>query len=601
MAAIDPVAFLRSTAPFHELPAALFEQAARTVDVAFHASGARLVRVGGDPLRHLFVIRKGVVRLERDGQTLQVLEEGEAFGYTSLLSGVATLDVVVEEDLVAFRLPGEAFRGLLSDARFAGHFAVGLSQRLKASLEHSPVATFRSDLSRHVEHLLRRPAVWIGADATVAQAARVMRDEGVSSVLVRTEPPGILTDRDFRNRVLAERRGAGTPVGDVLTRPLRTVAASTPLYAAWTTLIDAGVHHLPVTRDGEIVGVLAASDLLRDSAQGPVAVLRSVERLAGREGLPGYGAMVAEMASALVAGHLDVADVAGFVARLNDALLRRIVRWAEQDLGRPPVPYAWIAFGSEGRMEQTLLTDQDNALVYADGGEAHREWFQAFAERINADLEAAGFPRCAGGYMARNWHGTLGEWGRRFASWLDSPQPHALLAAAIFFDYRRVAGDLALDALDALLAGAPGKVAFLRFFAKSAMEFRPPQLLLLRLRGTSSEVDLKLNGISPIVFLARAYGLEAGTAARNTVERLEAAVRAGLVDAESRERVVDAYRFLLGLRLRLQLRALAAGGQATNRVALSELSAVERSRLKEAFRAIKAFQERGAFHYRTEF
>jgi CBS domain-containing protein len=311
--------------------------------------------------------------------------------------------------------------------------------------------------------------------------------------------------------------------------------------------------------------------------------------------------MVAEMASALVAGHLDVAEVAGFVARLNDALLRRLVRWAEQELGPAPVPYAWIAFGSEGRMEQTLLTDQDNALVYADGGEAHRDWFQAFAERINADLEAAGFPRCAGGYMSRNWHGTLGEWARRFASWLDSPQPNALLAAAIFFDYRPVAGDLALDPLDALLASAPGKVAFLRFFAKSAMEFKPPPLLVLRLRGSSSEIDLKLNGISPIVFLARAYGLEAGTPARNTVERLEAAVRAGLIDAESRERVVDAYRFLLGLRLRLQLGALAAGGHATNRVALAELSAVERSRLKEAFRAIKAFQERGVFHYRTEF
>jgi CBS domain-containing protein len=302
-----------------------------------------------------------------------------------------------------------------------------------------------------------------------------------------------------------------------------------------------------------------------------------------------------------VAGHLGVGVIAGFVARLNDALLRRIVRWAERDLGPAPVPWAWIAFGSEGRMEQTLLTDQDNALVYADEGAAYRDWFQAFAERVNGDLEAAGFPRCAGGYMARNWHGTLGEWGRRFASWIDSPQPAALLFAAIFFDYRRVAGDLPLDALDQLVATAPGKVAFLRFSARAAMEFKPPPLLLLRLRGTSSEVDLKLNGISPIVFLARAYALEAGTTARNTLERLEAAVRAGAVDAEARERIVDAYRFLLGLRLRLQLRALSEGGQATNRVALSQLSAVERSRLKEAFRAIKAWQERGAFHFRTEF
>jgi CBS domain-containing protein len=601
MAAIDPVAFLRSTAPFDALPPELFEAAAGAIDVAYHPAGARLARVGGDPLRHLHVIRKGAVRLERDGQTLQVVEEGETFGYTSLISGEATLDVIVDEELVAYRLPGDAFRTLLRDARFAGHFALGLAERLKASLDHSPVATFRSDLSRDVSQLLRRPAVWVDAGATVGLAARVMREERISSVLVRGEPPGIVTDRDFRNRVLAEDLGPETPVSRVASSPLRTVSASTPLYEAWTTLLDQNLHHLPVVRDREVVGVLTSGDLLRHSAQGPVAVLRSVERLPGRGSLPGYGARVAEMASALVAGRLDVWVIAGFVARLNDVLLRRIARWAQDDLGPAPAPFAWIAFGSEGRMEQTLLTDQDNALVYADEGEGARAWFQAFAERVNDDLEAAGFPRCAGGYMARKWSGPVSEWTRRFAGWLDSPQPQALLEASIFFDYRRVEGDLDLAPLDRVVSESPRKPAFLRFLARSAMVFKPPPQLLLRLRGESSEVDLKLHGISPIVFLARCYALEAGTTARNTLERIEAAGRAGLVDAETAETVGEAYRFLLGLRLRLQLQAIAAGGQPTNRVALSALSAVERSRVKDAFRAVRAWQDRAAFHYKTAF
>jgi CBS domain-containing protein len=601
MAAIDPIAFVRSTAPFDALPQELFHAAAGAIDVAYHPAGARLARAGGEPLRHLHVIRKGAVRLERDGQTLQVVEEGETFGYTSLISGEATLDVIVDEELVAYRLPGDAFRALLRDARFAGHFALGLAERLKASLEHSPVATFRSDLSRDVSQLVRRPAVWVDAGATVGLAARVMREERISSVLVRGESPGIVTDRDFRNRVLAEDLGPETPVSRVASSPLRTVSASTPLYEAWTTLLDQGLHHLPVVRDREIVGVLTSGDLLRQTAQGPVAVLRSVERLPGRESLPGYGARVAEMASALVAGRLDVWVIAGFVARLNDVLLRRIVRWAQDDLGPAPAPFAWIAFGSEGRMEQTLLTDQDNALVYADEGEPARAWFQAFAERVNDDLEAAGFPRCAGGYMARRWSGPVSEWTRRFAGWIDSPQPQALLEASIFFDYRRVEGDLDLAPLDRVVAESPRKPAFLRFLARSAMVFKPPPQLLLRLRGESSEVDLKLHGISPIVFLARCYALEAGTTARNTLERIEAAGRAGLVDAETAETVGEAYRFLLGLRLRLQLQAIASGGQPTNRVALSALSAVERSRVKDAFRAVRAWQDRAAFHYKITF
>src|SRR5512138_1948002 len=202
----------------------------------------------------------------------------------------------------------------------------------------------------------------------------------------------------------------------------------------------------------EVVAVLGTTDLLRCTAQGPMAVLRRVERLASREGLPGYAATVAEMASALLAGGLDATQIAGFVARLNGTLVSRIVRLAEADLGPAPAPWAWLALGSEGRAEQTLLTDQDNALVHADG--AAPAWYAAFAERVNADLEAAGFPRCPGGFMARRWTAPLSEWAARFAGWIDAPSPEALLHAGVFFDWRRVAGGLELAPLDAALAAA---------------------------------------------------------------------------------------------------------------------------------------------------
>lgn len=600
MAAIDPVAYVRATPPFDALPQPLFDSVAGAIEVVFHAADTYLVRAGGHALEHLYLIRKGAVRLERDGHELQVVEEGETFGYTSLITGEATFDLVVEEDLVAYRLPGGEFRRLLGSAQFAGHFAAGLGQRLRSSLDHSPVATFQTDLSLEVQQLARRAPVWVEAAATVGEAAAVMRDERISSVLVRSDPPGIVTDRDFRNRVLANRLGPETPLSRIVSSPLRTAPVDTPIYDAWRTLLDAGVHHLPITRDGEIVGLLTATDLLRVSALGPVAVLRQVERI-GRDGLSGYASWIAEMTAALLAGGLEVTVIAGFVGRLNDALLRRIVSWAEADLGAAPAQWAWIAFGSEGRMEQTLLTDQDNALVFADEGEAHRPWFQALAERVNADLEAAGFPPCAGGYMARHWSGTLHEWEQRFRGWIDEPNPQALLKASIFFDFRRVVGGLDVSTLEKLIAGSIDKPAFLRFLARTALAFRPPASLLLRLRGTSSTVDLKAHGISPIVFLARCYGLEAGARARNTLARLKAATRAGNMAEENLSLVSDAYRFLLGLRLRLQLRAIARGEVPSNKVALSELSALERARTKEAFRAIRGWQESAAYHYHAEF
>jgi CBS domain-containing protein len=599
--AVDPVTFLRETAPFHALPDALFDEAAAGLEVAYHPAGTRLCRAGGEPLQHLYVIRKGVVRLERAGQTIQLVEEGECFGYSSLLSDTATLDALVEEELVAYLIPGDVFRKLLGDARFASHFAAEMGERLRASFDDAPVAVFRSDLSRQVQQLVRRPAVWVDAGVTVGDAAKVMAEQRVSSVLVRTDPPTIVTDRDFRNAVLAEELGPETPIARVPPGPVTTVAGTTPIHEAWLTLIDRGVGHLGLVRDGAIFGVLAKSDLLKSAAQGPVAVLRAVERFPGRDHLDGYARRVVEMASALVAARLDATVVAGFVARLNDVLLRRIARWAERDLGDAPVPWVWLALGSEGRMEQTLLTDQDNALVFADEGAPHRAWFQAFSERINDDLEAAGFPRCKGGYMARNWNGTLSEWRQRFSGWIDSPQPRALLEAAIFFDYRRVDGALDLASLDDLVADSVDRPVFLRFLARQAMDFRPPPTLLLRLRGDAPAIDLKLQGIAPIVQVARCYGLEARAKGRGTLERLEAAAQAGVADPAVVEAAADAFRFLLGLRLRLQLRAISEGGAVEERTTSSNLAAVERGHLKEALRAIRTLQERAAFHYRLDF
>jgi CBS domain-containing protein len=598
LGAVQPVEFLRATPPFDRLPRALLDGAAAALETSTHAAGTWLARAGGEPLEHLYLVREGSVRVERGGHTVEVVEEGEIFGFTSLLTGVAALDVVVEEDLVAYRLPREAFRRLLSDAAFAGHFAAGLGERLRSTLEHDPVAPFEPDLSLPVGELLRSPPVWVGAEATVAEAARLMRDRGISSVLVRTDPPAILTDRDLRNRVVAEGLPTSVPAGSIASGPLRTVPAETPIHEAWMELLDARLHHLPIVRAGEIAGVVTSTDLMRSAAHGPMAVLRGVERLASRDALPGYGAKVAEMVAWLLAARMDAVAVAQLVARLNDALLRLALRWAEADLGPAPAPWAWLALGSEGRAEQTLLTDQDNALVHAGEGAAVGAWFQALAERVNADLEAAGFPRCPGGYMARNWHGPLAEWTSRFRGWIADPRPQALLEAAIFFDFRRAAGPLDLAPLHEAVAEGRHDARFLRAMAEQAVRFQPPPMLLLRVRPGSPLVELKRHGLSPVVFLARCYALEVGSAARNTLERLEAAERAGLMEPELRVTVSDAYRFLLGLRLRRQLRTVAEGRDAAEGAALSEFTAVERSRLKEAFHAIRAWQDMAAYHYR---
>ena len=600
MASLDPVAFVRGTPPFDALPAPAFEDAAQALEIVFHPAGTRLLVRGGDPSRHLYVIRKGAVRLQREGQTLQVLEEGEIFGFTSLISGTATIDVSVEEDLLAYRLPKRQFEALLAHGSFAGHFASGLAERLRHTLERSQVVSFQPDLAVPVSTLLRGPAVRISPDANVGEAARLMADRSVSSVLVDSDPPGIVTDRDFRRRVLAAGRGPETPLLDVSSSPLKTVSADCPVYEAWRILLDSGCHHLPVASNGEIIGVLTATDLLKCTAAGPVAVMKRVERLGSRDALPGYSEKVAEMASSLFDGGLEPTVIGGFVARLNDTLLTRILRWAEADLGPPPTPYAWLVFGSEGRMEQMVLTDQDNALVWGEDVPGAKEYFGALAEKAIDDLVAAGFPRCPGGYMSTRWLGGLAGWEERFRGWLERPTPQALLEASIFFDFRAVHGHLDLSPLRAVIARAAEARTFLSAMAKSAVTFHPPSGLGLRLRSESARFDMKLKGISPIVFLARVYGLESSSRTSNTLDRLRAAVAGGLIEQDTCDTLSEAYRFLLRVRLRTQIRAISEGKPPSNLVSLSDLSSMERSRVRDAFRAIEVWQERASYHYRTD-
>jgi CBS domain-containing protein len=248
-------------------------------------------------------------------------------------------------------------------------------------------------------------------------------------------------------------------------------------------------------------------------------------------------------------------------------------------------------------MEQTLLTDQDNALLYADEGNAHREWFQRFAERVNADLEAAGFPPCAGGYMARNWHGPLSSWLERFKGWINVPNRQALLVASIFFDFRKVAGGLDLEPVHEVIAGTAEKPLFLRWLATDALDFRTPNPFLLKLRRRASSVNLKRNGLSPVVSLARCYALEQRIRARNTVVRLRSAAPAL---GEQWEAVIEAYRFLLGIRLRRQLHSMAEGKPISNQVVLGELSGLDRRHLKDSLGAIRAWQRAAPQHFQTQ-
>lgn len=596
----QPIDFIRNLPPFDCLDDGELETVAQTVQTAQYPLGTHILDQDGNPSKYVYIVFKGAVRFVRDGQVVQVLEEGELFGYPSMINqNPPSFDVVAEEDISVYLIPEDVFHELIDNAAFAEYFLKSLSQRLRrySNIESTPL---HGDLSTSVETLIIRSPLMVEPTAAVGQVAQAMSRAWVDSALVMDTPPGIVTDRDFRIRVLAEGLGPDTPVRSIMTRPLKTLAADTPVYAALFFMLEENIHHLALTREGEIAGVVTANDLLRHQAKSPLYLLRQLETLNTPESLARYGLEVAGTVETLFTGGLDVAQIGRVIASLNDALLRRLLKLAEEALGPPPTPYAWIVFGSEGRMEQALLTDQDNALIYQDDTPEAKTYFTALAECVVNDLIQAGFPPCPGGYMAKNWMRPLAGWKKLFNQWIMTPEPQALLETAIFFDFRPVYGELSLEPLEEIVQNAGEQKIFLAQLAGAALNMRPPLSFFRRIRDEAGMVDLKEGGIAPVVSLARVYALAASSRARSTYDRLEAAAEAKTLSREGAETLMETYSFLLRLRLREQLAVVGAGETPDNKVRLKSLSPVEHRHLKDAFLAIREMQEATSKRFQTD-
>jgi CBS domain-containing protein len=461
-----------------------------------------------------------------------------------------------------------------------------------------------SDLGRRARELVRRRPVTLRLPAegeppvTVRDVARRMDAERVSSVLLVEDgelPVGIITDRDLRSRVLAHGLGADTPARRIMTAPVECLDAAIPGAEALLQLLRSGRHHLVLEDGGRLVGVVTYSDLLRGHLQSPAALLESIAAASSAGDLADYADRVAATVETLHRSGVEATDVGRVVAALNDALASRLLVQAESELepasGPPPCAWAWIVLGSEGRQEQSFLTDQDNALIYEDDSEEGRAYFAALAGRVVDGLLAAGFPPCPGGYMATSWCLPRDRWVRRFAAWIEQPEPESLMRAMNFFDWRRVAGGLDLEPLEDVVRRAAGNRLFVAQLARASMRKRPPLGLFRRIVADGGHVDLKSGALMPVSGLARLFAVEALERGGSTLRRLERAAAAGVVSEDGAEVLAEAFRFAFALRLRTQLADRRGGRPISNLVVLDRLSAGERSQLRQSFVAIDRLQK----------
>ncbi len=587
-----PIDFIRNCPPFDRLTESelqIVAQDAKRIEVG---KGTRLLARDGSPSRFMYLIESGTVSLSRDGEVRRLLEEGEIFGYSVLVRNESpAFDVVADEASVLYRVSDKVCQQLIQNADFAAFFLQGLAERLRNAAQQTAPPPERN-LATPVKQIMSRDLLFVEPESTVQEAAQRMKKAHASSILVTATPQGILTDRDLRNKVLAQGLGPEALVRDVMSAPLKTLDSDVPVYAALIHMLEEDLHHLPLVEEGELVGIVTHTDLIRHHARNPLYLLGWIENLEQVDAVGRYAQESMAMVESLFQGGLDAAQIGQIVSSLNDELVTRLLKLAEEKLGKPPTPYAWIVFGSEGRLEQMLLTDQDNALVYLEEVSGAKEYFATLSETVINGLIHAGFPPCPGGYMATNWHQPLVEWQARFERWVRRPEPQALMEASIFFDFRAVHGTLSLEPLEEIITSAKHEHLFTGHLLRAAQEFVPPLTFFRRIRqDKQGAIDIKAGGIAPIVGLARACALAAGSRERSTLERLTIAAQSGTMSKQGADNLAEIFRFLLNIRLRYQLRSARRGEPLTNNIVVSDLTSLERRHLKEALLVIREMQD----------
>ena len=436
-----------------------------------------------------------------------------------------------------------------------------------------------------------------------------MEDKRIGSLPVVDDggrPVGIFTRQDVIGRVVLPGVPLDAPIASVMTSPLLVLDAGATVAEAMLLMAERTIRHVPVRRDGALVGVVTERDLFVMQRQ----TLRGIgDAIGAANAVPALARVADDIrawSATLVAQGVAAAFVTRLISRLNDQLTARLLALEADARGVSLERACWLALGSEGREEQTIATDQDNGLVLPDGtSDAERTRMLAFAQAVNEALDACGYPLCQGGIMASNpkWCLTLEGWTALFDGWIDRGDPESLLAASIFFDFRPLAGDasLARTLRAHVTARSAANPRFLKQMSDNAMRGGPPAswtggLLGQIFSAEADEVDLKLNGTAPFVDGARLVALANRIPLTGTAERLQALADAGALPADETRAWIDAFQFLQSLRLRVQhLRRESVANP--NLIDTRTLSDIDRRILKETFRQARKLQQRLALDY----
>lgn len=612
---------LRRYAPFNEMDEAALAFVAAQAKLGYYPEGAVVLGPHGGVARILFVVQRGLVRARvpdvADDPAAFEFAPGEMFPINAVLAARATTRLYeAVDDLFCYELDAADVQSLLESSppfqRYCLRRVDSLMQQERAALRAAYAAQAVSDrpLLQPLASAIRRAPVTCGPETPLARALERMHAQRIGAIVVvdaAGAPLGIFTERDLVRLGAAGELALDRAIGAYMTPNPISLPVTATLYEAALTMARHGVRHLLVCDGRKLAGVVSERSLFALQRQSMREVITAIEVARDLAGLQRAAAEIRSLAGGMLAQGVSAEPLTQLIATLNDRLAGRILALeaARHDLAG--IRFCWLALGSEGRHEQTFASDQDNAIAFeADGpAEGARARLLPFAAAVNATLDECGFPLCQGDIMARNpkWCLAAAEWRMRFGEWIRNPHPEALLNANIFFDFRPLWGEAALagELRTWLSAATRDDQRFLRMMAQNALESRPPLGFLgdVQTSGAGAEagtIDLKAQGTRIFTDAGRIFALATGADVQNTAARLRHAGAVRRVPAEETEAVVDAFYFLVLLRLRHE-HLDAPDGPRGHRIDPRTLNELDRRILKEALRLATKVQQRLALDF----
>ncbi|WP_440409474.1 DUF294 nucleotidyltransferase-like domain-containing protein [Neorhizobium petrolearium] len=587
--------FLETVHPYDSLPRREFDHVAQRFTRQSLSAGSEIYS-RGDPLPGLYLVMEGSVEIrDSSGTVISQLSPRNSFGERGLMAdGRAVTNARALSDVVLLVLPTAEFKRLLAEHPvYTRFFSRGSSNDVR-----------RADMTlRKVEDLMSKPPLVCSSKDSVKHAAELMRDRKVSSLGVVDNGifVGIVTTRDLAARVLAEGLDpVNTSVSTVMTRDPIGLTEQDLGSDVLNLMLERSVGHLPVVEGDRLVGMITQTDLTRFQAVSSALLIHEASAAEKVKDLRNITARIPQLLAQLVGGNNPHEVVTRLITDIADAVTRRLIVLAERDLGPPPVPYLWLACGSQGRQEQAGVSDQDNCIFIDDSFvESQRPWFEKLARFVSHNLDACGYVFCPGDMMATNprWCQPVSVWRGYFHGWITAPEPMAQMLASVMFDLRPIAGTVSLfGSLQAqTLEQASRNSIFVAHMISNSLKHAPPLGLLrglvtVRNGEHRNQIDMKHNGVVPVVDLGRVYALMARLTPVNTRARLLAAEDAGVISGAGARDLIAAYDLIAEFRLRNQATQVRAGLRPDNYLGPYEFGDFERSHLRDAFVVVRTMQ-----------